>query len=430
MLDHNGSGRIEAGTAKLFDLSPKEGGKVNRVTPKRSRADTAGMADVFPYYAGFRFEWARDILRERVNQDERSPVILDPWNGSGTTTTAAQFNGYRSIGVDLNPVANISASLRASVQAGTVAGESFVPAPSNAPVAAEDALSTWFSRRTAGRIRSWVKALDAEEIGVSSLGLMAIFRMVKKVTGKFEGSNPTWVKKAKDAGELIDISINEVDSLIMEEQRFIIKRLDEQSDHIRRDVPVDIITASATNLPLADSTVDSILTSPPYLTRIDYGVAYSRELAVIGINVFKNRKFRGGLMGTTLIREKMVEPAPWGPMADDLVNRITSHSSKASASYYRKQAIQYFEDLAISFDEISRVAASGATLTLVVQDSYYKDIPLKLDSVCIEEASRRGWEFEERRPEIVSRSFAHVNTLARAYPKGEVSETVVMLKKS
>ena len=36
-------------------------------------------------------------------------MILDPWNGSGTTTYAASQLGYTSRGLDLNPVMNIVA---------------------------------------------------------------------------------------------------------------------------------------------------------------------------------------------------------------------------------------------------------------------------------------------------------------------------------
>jgi len=37
---------------------------------------------------------------------------MDPWNGSGTTTSSAALNGYKAIGFDLNPVMAVVAKAR------------------------------------------------------------------------------------------------------------------------------------------------------------------------------------------------------------------------------------------------------------------------------------------------------------------------------
>ncbi|MGI5162159.1 hypothetical protein [Microbispora sp. CA-102843] len=250
---------------------------------------------------------------------------------------------------------------------------------------------------------------------------------MRKLTHKFEGSNPTWVRRASKDEDLVDVTCDALDELIIEDQRFIAERL---TGEPIIGTPVSIITASSQELPLATDSVDLILTSPPYLTRIDYAVAYSRELAILGVNIAEDRTLRAALMGTTLIRKQPNSGAtPYGRVATDLVEKVATHKSKASSGYYLKQTRQYLDDLIASFDEIARVAKDDAVMKLVVQDSYYKDIPVPLADICVEEAERRGWKFRDWDKTEVSRLLTQVNKAARAYSKGKVEETVIILQR-
>ncbi|MDW3845257.1 site-specific DNA-methyltransferase [Micromonospora sp. BRA006-A] len=387
-------------------------------SPKRPRVEMVGLADIFPYYAGFSFDWARGLLPSLATSSE--PRVLDPWNGSGTTTLAAQALGYKSVGVDLNPIANVIARLRTQVQSSAEA----IPPPKGplAAASADDPLSAWFTHPTVERLRSWTSELTLASRASATLGQVALFRVVKSLTSKFQGSNPTWVRRAASPDELVDVPADELDSLIVADQHHILSRL-RTLPRDKEKESVALVTASSSALPIKDGSIDVILTSPPYLTRIDYAVAYARELAVLGVDIRMDRRLRAGLMGTTLIRPSD-EQLSYGPLATDLVDRIKSHSSKASNGYYRKQAIQYLNDLVGSLDEIQRVAAPRASAVLVVQDSYYKDVHVRLAEICEEEMSARGWTCKPRRFRV-DRILTSVNTAARAYTKGDVYETVL-----
>ncbi|MER6824992.1 hypothetical protein ABT352_03265 [Streptosporangium sp. NPDC000563] len=407
----------------LFAVDRAVPARARKLTPKRPQSDTAGLADVFPYYAGFSFDWAQTQLQ--ANKTD-APVVLDPWNGSGTTTLAARSNGIRSIGLDLNPIANVVAQLR--VQVGNGAERCEPPKyRKSTPFTDDDPLLHWFSLATTKRLRDWTRSLRALPRSRAAIGYVSLFRVVRRLTDSFEGSNPTWVRRASGDDALVDLDRKELDKLIVEDQFFISTRL---TSEVYADVPTSIITGSSTCLPLADQTVDLILTSPPYLTRIDYAVAYSRELAVLGINVSRDRTLRSSLMGTTLIRpQRDLSDSPYGSIASQLLQDVSSHQSKASSGYYLKQTRQYLDDLVASLDEITRVAKSNAVMKLVVQDSYYKDIPIRLAEICVEEAELRGWHFSKWDQTEVSRTLTQVNTAARAYEKGKVHETVMKLVK-
>lgn len=394
------------------------------LSPKRPPVETAGLADIFPYYAGFAFDWACKQLFVQSNGDP-TKVVLDPWNGSGTTTLAAQSDGHPSFGIDRNPVANLVAQLRCQVR---VTGNLLLPPQRSKAFgkkAGRDALSNWFSPASVARIRDWTRSLQSEPLDAKIVGLVSIFRVVRSVTERFEGTNPTWVKRAKSDVELVDIFIDDLDGLILAEQEYLWGRL---MSAPRGVGGTSIITASSDRLPISDNVVDVILTSPPYLTRIDYGVAYCRELAVLGIDVLSNRDLRADLMGTTLIRGDAANQFKPGKVARDLMHRVSSHSSKASSGYYLKQTMQYLRDLSAGFDEMTRVVKPGGTLCMVVQDSYYKDEPVPLADICIDEAGARGWELVLNEQFPVKRTLTSLNKSAREYKKSQVSESVITFR--
>lgn len=410
----------------LIPMSSVAAGASQRMlSPKRPRVETAGLADVFPYYAGFSFEWACSHLAAEVKG--RPAVVLDPWNGSGTTTFAAQALGLRSIGVDLNPVASLVAQLRVEVRSSAELAAA-PPTPRTAPKSdVQEPLLAWFEYETAIRIRQWKTNLDQLPRSSAVLGLVALFRVVRRITGRFEGSNPTWVRRSSPDLPAIGMDRTALDNAILDEQAELVDRLRSESYGA---APTAILTASANALPIASKSIDVVLTSPPYLTRIDYAVAYSRELAILGVDISRDRTLRSGLMGTTLIRPgKPGSGIPYGSLATNLVTKVQSHPSKASAGYYLKQIKQYLDDLTVGIEEISRVSKPNAVMILVVQDSYYKDIPIPLAKICIEEAAIRGWQLIDSEPFEVSRTLTQLNTAARAYAKGQVAETVITLRR-
>jgi tRNA G10 N-methylase Trm11 len=214
--------------------------------------------------------------------------------------------------------------------------------------------------------------------------------------------------------------------MIIDEQEFLLGRL---AFDPGGDGSTQLVTASAHRVPLMDNSIDVVLTSPPYLTRIDYAVAYARELAVLGIDVLKSRELRSSLMGTTLIRSSRLEDLSLGAAASDLIRRVSAHPSKASRGYYLKQVRQYLDDLCISLDEITRVAKNGASLCMVVQDSFYKDEHVPLAEICKDEADRRGWIFDSLTAFPVIRSLTSLNKEARKYKKSQVEESVITFRK-
>ncbi|MEO1060559.1 MAG: DNA methyltransferase [Actinomycetota bacterium] len=390
-----------------------------RLQPKRPPAETAGAAHLFPYYAGFSYDWARSQLLD----GSTNGTVLDPWNGSGTTTSAASELGWRSVGVDLNPVAAIIATARSGRPLGSSAIDSISCKgwkDVTDDAARDDPLGAWFDLNTTKRLRTLARRVSA----LGPLATVALFRTVRGTTGFAEGSNPTWVRRGSSA-QLLCLPSQALEASWRAEAVTTSEIISDPSAALRLS-PL-VITAAAQSLPLPSASVDTILTSPPYLTRIDYGVAYSRELALLSSCNALLSTVRRSLMGTTLIRRAAALPT-FGVEAQALLDEIQHHPSKDSSGYYLKQARQYLSDLGASLSEITRVARAGASATFVVQDSYYKDIPVKLGEILVSELSSLGWDLAESRSEAVSRSLVTMNSAARRYSKKPVEEHVLRFR--
>ncbi len=127
-------------------------------SPKRSIKLRNEWEQYFPYYAGFSEAFA-ELLLVSANLPATG-LVLDPCNGSGTTTYTASRLGISSIGVDINPVMALVARARALPAS---EADSIVPLGreilsrarrDRSPCCEGDPLSHWFGDRTSAWIRS------------------------------------------------------------------------------------------------------------------------------------------------------------------------------------------------------------------------------------------------------------------------------------
>lgn len=404
-------------------------------TPKRSAKSRAGHRESwYPYYAGFSGSFVQDFL-DLIDPPEQS-TILDPWAGSGTTLVEALRRGHASIGVDLNPAMVIVSKARLLHQ--NVA-ESLCPLAQELLEAMEpvepttrEPLTAWFVPSAAARWRSLEQGMarvlmhssksdlsDPESVSsLSSLAAffyVALFRAIRGQLARFGSSNPTWVKKPRHPSNRLRSSQGAMERAFLREVGILVANFDQYESREERGTGARVLQGDARRLGLADSSIDVVLTSPPYCTRIDYAVTTAPELAAMGIGPHSGfRDLRESLTGSTAIRA--LQPPPdgdWGDTCQELLDAVEGHPSKASATYYLKQFKQYFHDLHLSIGELRRVLKQGGEAVLVVQDSLYKDLHVDLATITIEMANQRGLHWKSEYTYETSSSMRTLNPRAR-----------------
>jgi tRNA G10 N-methylase Trm11 len=194
-----------------------------------------------------------------------------------------------------------------------------------------------------------------------------------------------------------------------------------------------VVNGDARALPLRDDVADAVITSPPYLTRIDYAVGTAPELSFLGFDTDERfRAIRSAIMGSTCITGGDYSTSErWGPTCLAALEAVRAHKSKASASYYFKTHVQYFSDAERFMAECLRVLKPGAFAALVVQDSWYKDVLIPLAAIYAEMAVCLGAEGAAIEHSVHVRShIGLVNTRARRYKKGAIHEHIVLIRKA
>lgn len=430
---------------------------LNIGSPKRNKRLQTGWEGFFPYYAGFPELFVRDIL-ESANLQSDS-VILDPWNGSGTTTYAASQLGLKSLGIDLNPVMIIIARARLLPSseadhlrplAATIL--SHVRA-SPVLIADEDPLLTWFQPSAARVVRgieqnirrtlvgSMTKSPDGIHLdrisGTAATLYVALFAACRRLAVSLRSSNPTWIKLPKANEDRLDPTAYAIAHQFAENVRgmsnaLAAKRLAEQAKGVELLPGASTIQLSDTaTMAIADSSIDFVLTSPPYCTRIDYTAATRVELAVLGpLLKVKPRDLGRQMIGSVQVPYGTIEiDESWGSTCSSFLAALKQHPSKASSGYYYKTHLDYFRKTACSLGRVAEALKPGGRAVLVVQDSYYKDIHNDLPAIITEMGAKRGLSLSGRE-DFYLRSMSDINPGRKTYkrPPGATESVLCFVK--
>ncbi|MBP7676986.1 MAG: hypothetical protein KBB14_11745 [Thermoanaerobaculia bacterium] len=394
------------------------------VTTKRAGVHV-GTDSWFPFYAGYSQAFVRDVL-SALDLSPRS-TVLDPWNGAGTTSTVADDLGYSAVGIDINPVAALIASARLtrnedSRHCAGLARE-FLKIATRRPVtiSPSDALLPWLSHPLAARIRSiesailsLVGSLDGRPVNpvnqtpppFAAFFLLALTRAAKQFIRAKPSSNPTWMQPSS-RGRVRPTTLDSSFLSVLQASTG-----DIPSASPFHDLASRVLLGDSRSLPLSDSSVHAVITSPPYCTRLDYFNATCFELAVLGLGSDnpQHRALRASAMGTNLLREAdrdVLRDLP--PSVRRLLTTIRTHPSKASDSYYLRSYTQYFHDALRSLRELRRVLQPGAPAVFVVQSSYYKEVPVPLASLYVSLARHVGMQATRLHQAPVTRVLANIH---------------------
>lgn len=397
----------------------------------------------YRYYAGYSAGFVEQALKESA---ATANLVLDPWNGTGTTTVVAASKNVPAVGFDVNPalvVVSRARLLGAGVWASIDPLGDDVVAHATRVEQVDDPLRFWFTARAAGSVRGLQQSVHRLLVdsgtasqaayqtssGMSTLAAFfytVLFRTVRVLIAPRAGTNPTWWKRVAETDRL-DPSPEEIVAQFQSSATELAAGL--HRDNYDGGVDVRVGLGDSRHLPLEDSTVDAVVGSPPYCTRIDYVVATRPELAVLGAGEQEIKLLRDRMVGTPTMTGEHGTPEQWGPTATVFLGGVAGHASKASGGYYTNYFRQYYAGMWSSLGELHRVMRAGASAVLVVQDNYYKDLHNDTAKILCEMAAAHGFESTDRHDFPVIRTRASMNPRTRQYrAKASAVESILVLR--
>lgn len=419
---------------------------MNNITnPKYNPHD---ISLLYKYYAGFSVQFVLDMLKDYKISEL---TIMDPWNGSGTTSKIAGQLGAKEVyGFDINPVMNVIAAAELlSINEFKNVELNSIQNLRNHDIK-EDPLEAWFTKTSVRNIRNveleiMTNLLDEtsephkfsllkKELVVknrlTAFYYLALFETVKRLTKKFNTSNPTWIKVAKNQEEKVKISHKKFEKLFLEELQSKKNVLSKRKKNISQNIILK--TQDSRKIPLDDNSVDLTITSPPYCTRIDYAVATRVELAILGFSNDNDfEELRKEMIGTTkIIKNSSEQPFYFSNTAQTFMSNVYNHASKASKTYYYKQFSQYFDGISMSISELNRVSKQNSKIIIVVQDSFYKDIHLDIAVVFEEIFDKYGWSATLKQSFEKKQTMVTINNKTKNYRTiSNPTETVLIFER-
>jgi hypothetical protein len=385
----------------------------------------------------------------------KSALVLDPWNGSGTTTFAASQLGLASKGLDINPVMLIVARARLLPRSES---DSLEPLARKIVkglrgnqnlVKDHDPLLNWFTLPTAALARALERRIQEHFLGEMTLspagikienmsGLaatfyVALFSICRQLAASYQSSNPTWLRKPRDGEYVIESDRDEMFAMFVANLKSMAEALAARQARVEKVADAELFINDTASLKLAKSDVDFILTSPPYCTRIDYAAATRIELAVLYplLGVSMEALGRRMIGSTRVPTTKITRTVQWGATCSRFLNAVKKHPSKASAGYYYKTHLDYFAKMHASLTNLTAVLKDGGKAILIVQDSYYKDVHNDLAAIITEMAKGADLRLGRRVDFHISRSMAGVNPHSRTYRRASGAvESVLCFQKA
>lgn len=319
----------------------------------------------------------------------KDAVILDPMSGSGTVLRAGVENGNPCLGFDLDPLAVLMARVwtshlpnglvleaRKLVDAARALGD--VPPPWAASAETQRFAEFWFEEKQRSNLSALAHVLGDYEGPHRDALMLALSRLI--------------ITKERGASIARDTSHSRPHRVFFENDFDVFHALPIAAKRIedRLNAPAIIGTAAveladARRLPLADESVDAVITSPPYLNAIDYMRGHRLALIWLGYRLDDLASVRAvsiGAEASMAARPDFVLP-PYEIAA-------TLPASKA------RIVERYRSDIYRLMIELRRVVKPGGQVLVVVGNSNIAGVQVSNADINHVSAAQAGFTLTER----------------------------------
>ncbi len=327
----------------------------------------------FWYKEGF----APEIF-EYALKDTDSKLVLDPFCGVGTTLLAAKQKGIDSVGIDASPLAVFVSKAKTEDYSkdDIEAVKAFlseklkkdVPRIARQPLRWEFELfdpHNAFPKRNYNQILAIRDAIEQEEKRVRNLLLLALLSTLPQASIVVKDGGVLKIKKGKRALPAKEIFKRKVKKMLRElEGRKAVGH-----------APL-LFLGDARALDIPSSSIDLIVTSPPYLNNIDYSKVYGLELSLLHMSKAEAEEVRLRAIRSFIGKRMEVQEMP--PEVGEIGYKIPIVGT-------------YFKDMEGALKEMHRVLRPGSVAHVVVSNSVIHKTHVLVDEILGEIAERIGF---------------------------------------
>lgn len=390
----------------------------------------------YPFIEGFSGDFINKIIE---NLDYQPSCCLDPFAGSGTTPLVCQENGMRCISFETNPflfdlmrvklkrdynyenleliVAAIKKDLKKYRKKWSY------PKVETQTLFEREGLKKWILNKDVVwgilDILKEIESLENDNKDLFKIALASNLLPASNVfrNGKCLSYKPNWQKNAITRKDVHNKFINTCDVFLEDISKNKKKEIDNSKSCISGDAR-ELIHK------LKDDSIDLVITSPPYLNSRDYTDVYRLELWMLGyIKTYaEERKLRWNSLRSHVQVTWEEEPMLEIFSIKKIMNKIIKVREGLWNRNIPKMINGYFCDMNDILGVLYTKLKSDSKVYIVVGNSFYKGIHIKVDEIIADIARSLSYQVIEIR---VGR---YARTSGQQKSK-KIRESVIVLKK-
>lgn len=345
------------------------------------------------------------IEQTEVGKDE---LIIDPFNGSGTTTLTSSLLGHNSVGIEVNPFTsflsdakvknvevselnNLESKLFKSVEKGISS-----PLLGYSTFSETKKLDKWlFNDAVLNAFEGgWqhsnsITGYNSRKLVRLALISAAMQNCNAKRDGKCLRYRDGWGNNKFDKNSFVESLILNLSNIKEDIQEKPIKR---KSKILKGDCRSILKTSAELN------NFKLCITSPPYLNTFDYTDIYRPEL-FLGKFIEGSQKLYDLRLKTVRshVQARWNEPtsSDFGLLYQQTMKHINQNKEHLMHKNIPMMIQAYFEDMLNILNQLKNKAAKDAQIWFVVSNSAYAGLEVPVDLIIGDLASKAGWYLKE-----------------------------------
>jgi DNA modification methylase len=368
-----------------------------------SRTETTSFSHSYHRYpAKFIPNIVEKLLHDFTSNGD---LVLDPFGGCGTTLVESKRLGRKSIGYDINPVAKFIAEVK--VQAinpdllNAELSQIVKKLSSDKKLSVcrhlkNDRLLYWFDEEVMMELDYlYAQILKVKNNKIKKFFLCAFSHNLKNSSRWLMKSIKPTIDQNKKISPVFESFLRHLKSMVKKNTVFYEELA--SKGNLRTSAIMQLHDSSK-KFRLNDSSVDLIVTSPPYVTSYEYADLHQLTLLWFGGDKKNFKKwnkhssdfseFRKNFIGTSFKHEQVGEiGSKTGLKIIESLNLINKALTQDVANY--------FIDMKLSFVEMFRVLKPGKCACIVIGNTQLKGVDILNAEVAVEQMEGVGFKTHE-----------------------------------
>jgi DNA modification methylase len=341
------------------------------------------------YPAKFLPNVVKKLIEEYTSDND---VIVDIFAGCGTTLVEAKIHGRESIGVDINPVAELITRVKTTPIEPEIIQEYFskilnkidlYTVPESRELPLHKRIDYWFEKENKNKISFlYQQILFLENEIVRDFFLVSLSHILKNCSKWLQSSTKPQIDKEKKTADPFIIFRSHTKNMVEKNKEFYNYLAEKQLVNIKCEIKLE----DARTTSIESESADMIVTSPPYVTSYEY--ADIHQLTGYWFEYIEDLlQFRKKFIGTFYSKNERFDVEL--PIAAEIVNEI-----KAKDERMAKEVANYFFDVHKVVQEMNRILKNNGRTCIVVGDTTFRGIKIKSAEVWSEMLKNNGFQIE------------------------------------